>query len=715
MTVVKAKPLKRSVSDPIALELLRSRLEAVAEDAAITIERTGVSPTATETHDLSATLLDADGNLVSGGGWVSYHWVAATHAVKTTIERYGDLIQAGDVFLANDPYNGGGLHPNDVFVERPIFVDGRLVAWVALSAHLVDMGGMAVGSFAPSATECFQEAFRVPPVRLFRAGEEVTDVWELLRTNVRIPMVVEMDLRALVAGSYVAQEKVNELVDSVGMDFFLEGMTALQKLSELELRKRIQAMPDGTYRVVGWVDWDDELFRVPCTLTIEGDHLVFDFEGASPQSSHFFNSQPYIIKSAMVMQFARAVANDLPYTEGLLAPIELRCPVGTIVNALPPAPMNAGHMHVGALAAEMMLQAVRLALWASSPTLPAARYVHGLSGAPLMSLAMWSGKDFDGDATLWGMVDGTWSGGTASQELDGTDLGVVPVGMTQTPSSTDVEVLESWYPLLILERCIRPGVNGAGEHRSGGGVQMKLQPYGGGVLTGQMLGTREWMPLDGAAGGGPGSTTVYEVTRHDGTVDRVSTKASGIVLERGDTFELRAGSSGGVGDPLDRQSSAVDRDIAVGRITADDAAAVYGVVVRPDGHVDEVATERRRAEIRSGRLERAVAPQRPLDENDVSEISDGEEMPLYPGVVQRGKVAYAARSRAPLAIAPDHWTDGCPVLEEPFPERGPGRRIVVRSYLDPRTGRKLYVESVPEGEPRAFEVSPDRWTGATRP
>ena len=358
----------RQVTDPIALELLRSRLEAVAEDAAMTIEHTGVSPTATETHDLSATLLDADGKLVAGGGWVSYHWVAATHAVRATIDRYGDLIEAGDVFLANDPYNGGGLHPNDVFVQRPIFVNGRRVAWIAMSAHLADMGGMAMGSFAPTATECFQEAFRVPPVRLFRSGEELTDVWDLLRTNVRMSMVVEIDLRALVAGSHVAQEKVTELVHSVGMDAFLDGMTALQDLSERELRNRIEAMADGTYRIVGWVDWDEELYLRPVHAHHRRrPHDVRLHRRLSLRRHISSNSQPYIIKSAMVMQFARVVAPDLPYTEGLLVPIELRCPEGTIVNAKPPAPMNAGHMHVGALAAEMMLQAVRLALWASAP------------------------------------------------------------------------------------------------------------------------------------------------------------------------------------------------------------------------------------------------------------------------------------------------------------------------------------------------------------
>jgi N-methylhydantoinase B len=713
VTATPSTSTARSVTDPIALELLRSRLEAVAEDAALTIERTSVSPTATETHDLSATLLDAAGGLVAGGGWVSYHWVAATHAVRSTIERYGDEIHDGDVFFANDPYSGGGLHPNDVFVERPIFVGGRLVAWVALSAHLADMGGMAMGSFAPAATECYQEAFRSPPVRLFRAGEENTDVWDLLRTNVRLGTIVEMDLRALVAGSHVAQQKVTELAGDVGLEHLVAGMAALQHLSERELRRRIEAMPDGTYHVRGWADWDDELFVVPCTLTIAGDHMVFDFEGAAPQAPHFFNSQPYIIKSAMVMQFARQVAADLPYTEGLLAPIELRCPEGSIVNARPPAPMNAGHMHVGGLAAETMLQTVRLALWATSPALPASKYVHGPSTASLLNLAMWAGHDPDGELAVWGMADGTWSGGSGTPLRDGTDQSAVPVGMAQSPNTADVEVIESWYPLLVVERCSRRGVNGAGEHRSGAGGQLKLQPYGGGDLTGQMLGTREWMPLDGAAGGFPGSTTVYEVTRRDGTVERVSTKAAGVVLEPGDTFEVRTGSSGGVGDPLDRDPAAVARDVAIGRITPEEARAAYGVVI-DHGAVDRPATDARRDETRTDRLARASAPRRPVTADDVAELPPGDDLPLYPGVVQRGPVAYAEQSGVPLAIAPDHWTDGCPVLEEPVPEQGPGRRIVARSYLDPRTGRTLYVESVPAGEGRAFAVLPDRWTQARR-
>ena len=226
--------------DPIDLEVLRSRLEAVGEQACRTIEQTAVSPAITESKDYSATLMDADGGLIIGSGPVIYHYGAAAHAVRSTIARYGaEQIRPGDVFLANDPHNGGGLHPQDVMLQQPIFIGDRLVAWVGASAHLMDMGGMVIGSFAPEATECFQEAFRIPSVRLFRAGAEVTEVWDLLRTNIRMSELVEMDLRGLVAGAHLASERIAQVVEQTGFDAFIASLAAIRDLSEMEMRRRI--------------------------------------------------------------------------------------------------------------------------------------------------------------------------------------------------------------------------------------------------------------------------------------------------------------------------------------------------------------------------------------------------------------------------------------------------------------------------------------------
>jgi N-methylhydantoinase B len=350
-----------------------------------------------------------------------------------------------------------------------------------------------------------------------------------------------------------------------------------------------------------------------------------------------------------------------------------------------------------------MLQCVRLALWASDPALAAAKYVHGQSGAAAMSLAIWSGADPDGGGiAIWGMTDGTKAGGAAGIDRDGGDLTVIPVGMAQSANETDVEVLESWYPLLVRERRVRRDVNGAGTHRSGAGTEMRFEPYGAGELRGEMLGTREWMPLDGVAGGYAGSTAEYRVHRADGTTERVSTKAAGVVVRAGDTFEFVSASGGGAGDPLDRDPGAVAHDVERGRITTDDASAVYGVIVG-----DAAATSARRQELRAERLAHAAAPRRSVSAAEAAAATRAVK-PLYPGVVQRGGVAFAEASGTPLAVAPDHWTDGCAVLEEPRP--GPGPALVTRLYLDPSTGTSLYVETVPPGTGRSFEVSPKRWT-----
>jgi N-methylhydantoinase B len=273
-------------------------------------------------------------------------------------------------------------------------------------------------------------------------------------------------------------------------------------------------------------------------------------------------------------------------------------------------------------------------------------------------------------------------------------------------------VVESWYPVLIKERSTRHGVNGAGAHRSGGGALIKLQPYGTSKLEGQMLGIREWLPLEGASGGYPGSTSVYEITRNDGRVERISTKAAGVVLNEGEVFETRCGSSGGVGDPLRRLPQAVAEDVADRFITAVEALTVYGVVLREDGTPDAETTDTRRAAQRADRLARATPPVQVFDDKRLDDLGQGEEFPLYPGIVQRGAVAYVKSTGTPLTVAPHHWTEGCAILEEA--RSGGGPALVNRMYLDPRTGVSLYVEVVPPGEPRSFEIMPTRWTRATR-
>lgn len=690
--------------DPIDLEVLRSRLETIGDQACRAVEQTAVSPAVTESKDYSVTLLDHAGNLVHGSGVVVFHYGAASHAVRSTIARHGETIRAGDVFLANDPHNGGGLHPQDVMVQQPIFVEDRLIAWAVVSAHLMDMGGMVVGSFAPDATECFQEAFRVPPVRLFRGGVEVSDVWDLLATNVRMAELVEMDLRGLVAGAHLAAMRTGEVVAQTGVDTFVRGLEVIRALTEREFRNRIATIADGVYRATSWTEYGERFYKLPCTLTVAGDSLTFDFTGASAQCPHFFNSKPYIVAAELVVMIANQLAPDLPFNEGVFGPVTLVCPEGSIVNCRPPAPISAAHMHVALNAAGVGMQALMLALGAS-PAAPQRHYIGGASWESAIGPQLWSWQVPDGGQDAFLVLDGQWAGGSAGAARDGNDHGRNTYGPAVEASYPDIEVLESWFPLLFIERAIRTGPGGAGAFRAGAGNQFSFRPHGVDAIHGTAFGMRRWLPLQGIAGGQPGACNEFLIHRADGSVETLDVSCSGVLVGAQDWYEIRVASGGGFGDPLDREPAAVAADCAAGRLSAAEARAAFGVVVG-----DAAATARLRDDLRRARLDRAAPPAKPLNADGA--LPEGEPLPLYPGVVQRGAIAVAERSGAWLARAPDHWIEGCACLVEPLWPDGSGPDVVRRSWLDPLTGRALHVEAVLGGETDTFLVAPARWTGA---
>jgi N-methylhydantoinase B len=690
--------------DPIDLEVLRSRLETIGEQACRAVEQTAVSPAVTESKDYSVTLLDADGNLIHGSGAVIFHYGAATHAVRSTIARYGDTIRPGDVFLANDPHNGGGLHPQDVMVQQPIFVGEQRVAWSVVSAHLMDMGGMVVGSFAPDATECFQESFRIPPVRLFRQGREVSEVWDLLATNVRMAELVEMDLRGLVAGAHLAMMRTAEVVTQTGVETFLRSLEVIRNLTETEFRKRIALLADGTYRSTSWTEYGEKFYKIPCNLTVAGDSLTFDFTGASPQCPHFFNSKPYIIAAELVVMIANFLAPDLPFDEGIFGPIQLLCPEGTIVNCQPPAPISAAHMHVALNAAGVGMQALMLALGAS-PQAPQRQYLGGASWESAIGPQLWSWPLADGGQDAFLVLDGQWAGGSAGAARDGNDHGRNTFGPAVEASYPDIEVLESWFPLLFLDRSTRAGTGGAGAFRAGAGNSFSFRPHGTEAIHGTAFGMRRWLPLQGIAGGRPGACNEFLIHRADGSVEALDVSCSGALVGADDWYEIRVASGGGYGDPLDRDPAAVEADLVAGRFTPDEVGATFGVVAG-----EPEATMALREALRRDRLQQSVPPAKNL--SAIAAPINGDPLPMFPGVVQYGDKAIAAASGAVLARSPDHWTTGCACLIEHLWPKGQGPDVIYRSWLDPLTGRALHVEAVVDGDMDSFLVAPRRWTEA---
>jgi N-methylhydantoinase B len=705
-----------STADPILLEVLRSRLQAVVDEGAVAIEQTAVSPIVAEGKDYSSNILDAAGGLLVGGGKVEYKWAGARNVVQATLARHGATIAPGDVFAANDPHHGGGNHPQDIEICQPVFVGERLVAWIAASAHLIDVGGMTFGSWAPEATECYQEAVRFPPVRLFARGVERDDTWSLILTNVRLPRLVEMDMRGLVAGCHVAATKLAGVVAALGVDVFTETAAALCDSAERVLRDRIGRLADGTYETTGWVEWGDERYTLPCRLTVAGDRLHFDYTGAPPQVPHFVNSKAYIVNGQVVADVRATIAQDLPFCEGLYRPVEVVCPPGTIVDSAPPAPIASAHLDVAMNATALAVQCLQAAL-AATPAedgdgLP--RLYAGPSGQAALANHSWSYTAAEGHVDGWVLSEAFQPGSSGGAGHDGSDLFANLVGAQHVLDFIDVEITEAWYPLRVLEKTATPGPFGAGRHRSGAGCRMSYTVSGDERLTGAMFAMRETLPIGGVAGGLPGAPTEFHVRRADGTDVVLDAHAAGATLGPGEVFTFQAGSGGGFGDPLDRDAEAVWRDVRTGRLSPEQAESTYGVVGTGEG-VDGPATEARRDRHRAERLARARPAARPHGEvaggRGPAAAADADRAPLYHGVERRGRAAVAVQSGALLALAPDHWTDGCPVLEE---ERHSARGTpwLLRTYLDPVSGRALAAEAVPVGSPRSFTSSPTHWVGA---
>ncbi|MFP6850438.1 MAG: hydantoinase B/oxoprolinase family protein [Pseudomonas sp.] len=691
--------------DAIAMEVLRTRLEAMAEEGALTIERTACSPTIAESRDCSCSLLDAEGHLIVGGGAIAHHFGACSHAVQYTLQHFRDSIAPGDVFIANDPHNGGGLHYMDVVVQRPIFHEGRLVAWVANSGHMIDVGGMAFGSWSPAATECYQEALRLPPVRLFRKGEEMHDIWAVIRNNVRVPQLLEMDIRSLVAGCQVVNDKVLSLVQPWGSERFLAAVQALRNVVSRELRRRIGLLADGVYYMTTWTEWNEERYPVPCQLTIEGERMLLDFEGAAPQCDHFFNSKPHVIQAIVVSDVTDVLTHDLPLSAAMFDIIELRCPPGTVVNAAPPAPTASAHFDVALNASMAAQQCLMMAICASGEDAPGRHLLSGPVSPSCMGLHTWSYQQQGGGHDGWLMLDGALAGGSAGHDRDGYDLFSFMVARKAIIEAVDVESFESRYPALVLEKCPRTGAEGAGRYRAGAGCNMSYKPHKTSSWTGVMLGMREHLPLLGFAGGRPGATTQFRVQRGQGPFEAVSGHADGLVVNDTDIFEFSLGSGGGFGDPLDRTPEAVARDVRQSRLTVDEAHAVYGVVLAHDGMPDDAQTRDCRESLRQARLQRALPARKPLNQREIlAPQLRGQGRTIYPGVEHHNGVAYASDSGTPLADAPDTWIDGCPCLEEQL-----DGAVVLRTYLDPANGRALLVDAAPPGEPCTLGSRPRHW------
>ena len=567
--------------DPVTLQLVDNALSALADEMALIIFRTAHSTTVRDSMDFSTSLCDPTGEQVAQAVTVPFHLGAVPEAIKTLKDRYGDSLAPGDVFVMNDPFDGG-MHTPDIFVFRPVFVGATLIGFACTTAHHADVGGRMPGSAATDNTEIYQEGLRLPWVRLYAAGEVVDDIERVIRKNVRIPEMTMGDIFAQVAACEAGAAGLVELAERYGTDELATVMSALLDYTERLVRSEIESWPDGTATFTDYLDSDGiDTVAVPITvhLTIQGDRIIADFSDSGPMTRGALNCTHSVTAASVYLAVRSALATLVPNTAGAFRPVETITRPGTVTHVAMP-----GASSMRGVTGFRIVDAVNGALAQLLPDrVPAA-------GEGGNTLAIFGGESGGARFIYYELVCGTWGG---SPHGDGNDGLSNPAS---TAANIPVETAEAEFPVLIERYGLVSDTGGAGHWRGGLAIERTwrlLAPH----ATLSVRSDRQVRRPYGLSGGGDGAPSSNVIRRRDGTVEACPPMFNAELVE-GDVFEHRIAGGGGWGDPLTRDPAAVARDVLNEKLTRARAREDYGVCLDDDGRVDADATAAARAERR---------------------------------------------------------------------------------------------------------------------
>ena len=603
--------------DPVTFSIIRHRLFRVVEEAVITLKHVSGSAITNEGHDLMVSLYQADGSLLMGGVGFLHHLTSAAEACKSIIRKFEGRIGEGDLFLLNDPYTAA-LHTSDIYLVSPIHHGGNLVAWSACFVHVSDIGAMNPGGFAPDAQDIFTEGFSSPGIKLVERGELRQDVWDTILNMVRSPEMVALDLRSMIACNNVARERMLALIEKYGAQTVDAACKMLIDQSEARLRERLRELPDGRWQSRQYLEVKGETYKVLLTMTKSGDLLTFDFTGSSPQSKYSVNCSKWASLGGLFAPLFPLLCYDIVWNEGVIKPITMVAPEGTIVNCMRPAPVSVAT--VGAIQSvnNAACSAIGKMLAASDKYADEATAVWHANHFAIFMF----GNNQRGRLAI-GILTETFAGaGGARTFADGVDLG----GEIPNPISrmANVETIEAQFPIRYLFRRRLKDLGGAGEYRGGAGGEMAIvahdAPDGGIHYVVSGKGTK-FPQSEGLGGGYPGGVNDYvwvHAPQEMHNVDRFAHSLDTIPGERepiswgvfplmgNDALYVRWNGGGGIGDPLERPAEKVLADIDAGLISEKAAADIYGIV-RQDGALDQNATQAKRAALRDARLSTGAA------------------------------------------------------------------------------------------------------------
>jgi N-methylhydantoinase B len=543
LTTISSGKLRLMPRDPIELEIFKNLYHSIAEEMGAALRRTAFSPNIKERRDYSCAVFDANGEVIAMGDHMPVHLGSMPMSVQAAIAACE--MEAGDMVMLNDPFRGG-THLPDITLVAPAHVwSGRRPPkfshhpnfYVASRAHHADIGGAYPGSMGPC-REIYQEGFRIPPVKIMRAGKIVPDVLALLLNNVRTPEEREGDLGAQIAACHTGAERLREVCARYGIDRAQRAAQDLLKYSEELMRAFLRQVPPGTYRAEDFLDNDgvsEKPIKIAVTLTFKPNApsrtaVTVDFTGSDPQVAGSVNAVEAITYSACFYVFRCLLADDVPATAGLMRPITVIAPAGTIVNARPPAAVAGGNVETSQRIVDVLLRALAQAI---PDRIPAAAS-GTMNNLTIGGIDPRTGNPFAYYETI--------AGGMGARP---TKPGVSGVHTHMTNSlNTPAEALEYAYPLRVRQYSLRPASGGAGKHQGGNGIVREIEMLTDCEVT--LLSDRRthgpW-GLSGGADGAPGKTRVM---REDGSTETMPGKFS-TRLRTGERIRIESPGGGGWG------------------------------------------------------------------------------------------------------------------------------------------------------------------------
>ncbi len=551
------------MSFSIELELLKNAAESVADQMALTIVRTARSSVAKDSMDFSTSLVNVKGDVVAQGLCQPRHMCAIPSAAGAVIERYKGQYQEGDIYILNDPYEGG-THLPDIYLFKPVFLERKLIGFSCAIVHHTDVGGRVAGGNASNSTEIYQEGLRIPPLKLYDAGEPNETLFRIIDKNVRVPDKVAGDFRAQISACELGERGFQDLGRQYGLDRLETLFDHLLDYTEELTRQAISRLQDGQWEFADHID-NDGFTNDPVPIRVRikkaGDTITADYTGTSPQVKGAINSTLSYTSSITYACVKSVLGVDIPNNAGFFRPINIVAPEGSFVNPQLPAPVAAR-----GLAAMRITETL---FGAFAKMLPDKIFACGVGLDTGVTIA---GYFADRRPFLFlEFMYVSWGGGPDRDGIDGASL------PHSNYSNTPIEVIEAEQPVMIDCYGFVPDRCGAGKFRGGLAFQRHYRLLADEADLQLRSDRQKYLPY-GLHGGQSGKPSISQMNRNDGDLETLPSKGL-FQMQRGNVFHHITAGAAGWGDPLDRDVNNILEDVVNEKLSPEYVRREYSVVV----------------------------------------------------------------------------------------------------------------------------------------